>query len=936
MIILKALDTNIDVKLTEINYARETNFNSSYYKKGLPDRDILRIFITGIYNNAEGMSDGVGGIIPKNNNSLFMYKHVFSKFVIPDESSPTRTLDFSYGGMLPDVTYEIVKPFSPDGLYPLPDKKRLMYPGEIEADFVRLKIAGGKLLIPSGLHKGLLLDGCHIMAMMKVRYYLKRDIKILGKLQTVKYSLTTSSKEKKLSPISAILLDILFRNGFGGTDLPQMNDKDNNSPERKIIRDFLDPDSLFKQKNGSIESFRESIKKFWEFKKRKFFDKEKNISEERLKKVLNEISAKLSEIINEFTLEIYRELGGLSDDVRVESIAVGDGSNTKGLLDNLNHGVKLFSYDHVVSEENVEVAAGKKYSYDLPEATGTNRIVHFDIFGIDRDDVFWIFVEAFRGETGVATYHFSRVKPEVGIRPFEPGVYGIGSAIWRDEDDKIIGFYSDETCDLVIVDKMIDKIEVAFAPSEKINTSNNQIKVIVDNGAAELLLTVCTYVEKSVQAFDLELDASNLFANDRFEVSTNSKKTLFWPRHDGPGRQNVQELIALIRTGAYTLKTELIGNGVGMMRVPPVYDASETYINGDYIMKNNIVGIFNGVEFIIPSIQDSTFYDYQDLIPIFIYDNTTKGIYRLRNTYTSPVGATIDPLYWELIGVIYKTNTSYSAGDRVISANEIYEAIDDINGSDNKNFDTRQWKKLPKIEVDPRYQPFSKNAINGSIDPGDEKDVPYKLEDTTPPGAGTLEDKLYALLRYSYVQVEINREDLTITFKIDSFASPLVSRLDKRLLGPNLDGVPDSDSDYQAATNGTRKSNLDVHTAFGRNGDNNSDLEISSINVPYYNHVLTALRCFGVLEAVVCRIKFLSNNDATVVTKLDELLESPDTFVNTANVYDGSGNATANYEKIWYDGNVTSMPPQKDQYAYYKWYTSATEQTSLYGTSCSD
>lgn len=944
MNILKPLETEIPVKRTEINYDRETNFDNTNYNKGLPDRDILRIFITGLWKNSQEQALGINIVQPINNANLFMYKHVFSKFVVPDSGTSSVTLNFTYDGALPDVSYDLVNPAPFTPLPNLIDKKAF-YPSDIDDSFIQVKVIGSgsnaPLYIPPITHKGLLLDGCHIMAMMKVRYYLKRDVRLLSKMgSSVKNTLNSNSTsnsvaEKSLSPIAAKLFNVLFAKDFGDLDLEQMTTTDPISSDRKIIHNFLDPDVVFKYTDSQIEvnSKLEAIKAFWKFHTNAFTLNERNISNKRLEEVFDRISSVLNEIIQGFTHAIYKKFGGAAgDEITTNTLIIGDGSDTKGLLDVRNRGVSLFTYDYVITSGDLNVSSGVKNEIDLPAAEGSNRVVHLDIFAIDSSDTFWIYVAALQGGSTLGTYKLSRLGAEVGMRPFVTGVIGIGPNIWTASSGNIIGYFTPETSDLVITDPNVDSVDIIFSTPDNINGANAIINTFV-LGAAELVLTVSSFREMPAKSLSLELDASDLFSNDRFEVSTASKKSLFWPISDGPGRQNVQELIALIKSGLYTLNVEMTGNGVGMLRYPPMFDPNITYATGEYYMDDNKVYIFNGSTGVLSTIQDSTLYDYNALIPTIIFHS--NKMYRLKTTHTSSVGATpVSNPNWEEIASIYTINSSYSSGDRVIYGNVVYEAISDISSAANRAYDPKQWKKLSRVEQDPRYQPFSKLAISGTVGSGEEQDTPYKGEDLTAPTTGTLESNLYSLLRYSFLSVKVDTLTNTITFIVDSFASPLVSRLDKRLLGPNLDGIPDANTDYNSATNGTRKGNLDQHTAFGRNGDSLSDMEIPGINVAYYNQVLTALRCFGVLEAVVCRIKFLSGNDATVVASLDGLLTNNTTKVRTTNVYDGSGNATSNYEELWYDAG--SGATSQNQFVYYRWYTSATEQTTVYGNSCSD
>ena len=95
--------------------------------------------------------------------------------------------------------------------------------------------------------------------------------------------------------------------------------------------------------------------------------------------------------------------------------------------------------------------------------------------------------------------------------------------------------------------------------------------------------------------------------------------------------------------------------------------------------------------------------------------------------------------------------------------------------------------------------------------------------------------------------------------------------MDKRLLGPNLDGTgtptdPNNPFDYRSYStfNLPRyNSDLQPNTWYGANPSTNAYLLLNE-SLPYnsstnpklasYNQLLSALRCFGILEALIYRI----------------------------------------------------------------------------------
>ena len=153
------------------------------------------------------------------------------------------------------------------------------------------------------------------------------------------------------------------------------------------------------------------------------------------------------------------------------------------------------------------------------------------------------------------------------------------------------------------------------------------------------------------------------------------------------------------------------------------------------------------------------------------------------------------------------------------------------------------------------------------------RDKSIKIEKQTIPPPVAENTLLYKKLRYSYGIVNYGPDFLDIT--INSYTSPLRSRLDKRLLGPNLDGTgtPSTDKfDYRYYDNidpndSNSFSNLNrfneilqPHTWYGVAPNTTSAFLYTNEpntgpKIASYNQLLSALRCFGILEALTERIK---------------------------------------------------------------------------------
>lgn len=930
----------IPAKRLEIDYSK-INFNpTSTSVDNINDRDLLIIFITGLYSLSQKKSPS--NPIPLNTCSLLMYKHVFSKFVVSENPLiPTETITYDPSPLpLPIFSHEFVKPLltstiprqdqkSPFGIFPLDT-------------FVSLILDSGALRIFGPFHQGLLLDGANIMAMMRIRYTLLNDVKNLKKAFSVINLYNKGASDKnRLSPIAINILNVLFKNGFGSIDDDIFKETDYITSEKKqaIVR-FLHPDTVFEFDNSNNSditkyNFRDSaVKNLWKY----HLDLipsiiHKNIKTDLLKAVLNELTAIKQTIINGYTKVIFEKLGGNIKEVLSNTLIFGDGSDSKALLDIRNSGINLFSYDFSVekkaSEEDVRTLASKTIEIVLSasDLSKKTRKIHFDVFAIDSSDAFDISITAYKGAAKV----FGNFK----LREI---LFGIGVARdtsfipidkWFDLSGNRIGYYLEETNDLIITDDSITKLDIIFTGKGNIDGTGKVINKYLPT-SPEIILTVTNFTEDKIFNFSLDLDAETVYTNDRFEILSSIKRKLFWSKDNGPERENVLELIEYIKSNpSVTFETELRGNGVGMLRIPFPFKTDKTYQTGEYVLYNNkpYISLSNGNQNNNPSTSTANWrlnvittssYDYDgSLVPDFVFEASINKIHRLKKTHSSGVLNTIN---WESIAVIFNKTSTYTLGQKIIFSNNIYEARTNVSIG---NFNLTNWKKLSRIEIDQRYQPFSKFNSGATLSPTEKKDTPIKAEDLTGPVSNTFEYNVYASLRYSFAEFQINGSVIKII--IDSFASPLISRLDKRMLGPSLDGVgsPATDLfDYRSSPssltfNTQRRDAIDLYTIAGKNGFNNTNFKVSS-TVPSYNQILTALRCFGILDAITCRIKTIAN-DSTITTKMDGVLSNSVTVAETTFIYSGQDSTSA-IVSLKYDD-----PTNGNGYKQLLWYTSSAE-----------
>lgn len=244
----------------------------------------------------------------------------------------------------------------------------------------------------------------------------------------------------------------------------------------------------------------------------------------------------------------------------------------------------------------------------------------------------------------------------------------------------------------------------------------------------------------------------------------------------------------------------------------------------------------------------------------------------------------------------------------------------------------------PRIILNGAFVGKLSASVTGPDQPTVEQDTDYKIfrsttakiEDYLPPTVGSVNETLYPKLRYSFGSVDYGTDFLEIN--IFSFVSPLRSRLDKRLLGPNLNGTgtpsdpndPFDYRDYNTFNLPRYNTKLLPNTWFGANPSTdayllvNESLVFNSTTNPKlasYNQLLSALRCFGVLEALAYKINVRA------------ALQGPSIATNVASNLLAMRNATV-CETIKSGGIPTNSPVYLTDAIYndLKWYTSSADQ----------
>ena len=183
-------------------------------------------------------------------------------------------------------------------------------------------------------------------------------------------------------------------------------------------------------------------------------------------------------------------------------------------------------------------------------------------------------------------------------------------------------------------------------------------------------------------------------------------------------------------------------------------------------------------------------------------------------------------------------------------------------------------------------------------------DIPYSSRKSELAGGDNLE-----AYKYSYAKIEYNNSRLTIN--IESYVSPVRSRLDRRM----------QDDNYTLLTEEAKQAKineLNQFTLYGNNANSDAYVELEDHSrIPSYNPILSAFRSFGVLEA----IRDILIDEAKVLGKTPEEIEA------ISNVLDIDNRSI----KVDLTKGIAKEIKYTD-YNDFKWYRDATEESKFKNT----
>lgn len=223
----------------------------------------------------------------------------------------------------------------------------------------------------------------------------------------------------------------------------------------------------------------------------------------------------------------------------------------------------------------------------------------------------------------------------------------------------------------------------------------------------------------------------------------------------------------------------------------------------------------------------------------------------------------------------------YTEGALVVHEGQLYKSLARVMPGD---FKYSQWILQPAVEADPNYV-FNPPASNSPSDPWHR----VKEEKLNKPLPGTQEDLDDARLRYSYASIIYDTLTQQLIFRVESYASSLISNL--HLQQPvTFDGLN--------LTSGLSSNQwLCLSGATIQKQNPNSQAQVKDehgvVVSDSYNQLLSSLRSCGLLHALLERIKLAafdmndSNTYSLVAGKLDAFRDSAEVEVTLTR--DGPG-----------------------------------------------
>jgi len=794
-------------------------------------------------------------------NLFLIYHYVLSKYIKVESSTNEVSVFLTKNDRnSPKAIYSLLNPNpnnDPENI-PLKTYSDVYFPdfssGNIELNFEENNLTAREPII----NEGFLLEASYVFSLWKIGYTMSLVYHFLSNLDESDNSIWSLKINEVASkyPFFNNLLVSLERNKI--LPISKLNIT-NTSENKDLIKKFsllFDDTRLYTtyRKVGLVvEGFQKLFENYIDISKA--YNQFTSIDDDKVKRQATiEFYDVKKHYLNDFIVCFYEQLGGVGQNSEFFNFSSGNLANkTTNVFPN-NRGAFLLNL--YLKDDSTHEQFNKDIIINLNRSDGDYRIyvIHLGQYGIDSTTYvkhkFLKYDETGSSTSKIVDYKF---KDFIYRLDKEGADYNI---FYNTEQ---IGSFDSKLGDIYILKPTINKIRLLF-----------------NSGAEHMFNTVSTSEIPAPNVFSYSKSFPDFFDDDVFQIQSSQLNNI-WNFSEIEDRENIDKLISILINNKPQIEVEMTGGFIGKPIIPFGYDSSINYLEGDIVLflENSNLNIFkadtntsnppNSADWTTQSFNPSQVYKRGDLISHenFIYE--CKDDFDSNN---SPFDFSIDD--WIVIAGTYKEDVTYSPSseffNRVIKEDEngiatLYFSISLTFGK----FNSKAWLKDRQVSTDQRYSFIENNNWS-----------PNELsEEVNPPSQGSLDAIQFARLRYSHAKIIFNPNG-TLKISISSFASPLISRLDN-VIGTSL---------------------ANPHTIYGQDDTTNAFVTSTvSGDIPSYNQLLTALRCWGILEAILERLQERANsigsNEGSEISQLiSDILDNA--IVNTVISELSSNNVSSN------------------------------------------
>ncbi len=874
-------DTQIDTALETI-----TELSATVFKEDLVD--FITTMVNDIYYPPSDPTD-YKIKFGQRHNLFLIYQHVWSKMIITDPVAKTIDLPPS-GKDTDDVPGGTIKAIygSVDDLSDILITYTDFHPAildssnkvQLKFDSITKEISGGADVE----NQGFFLEAAYTFAMWKLGRTMRHVYHYLNGLRESDLSTKLTYYFEQLaisSPFYKRLEQALEQNNVQ----PPHKLFDDKTATNNVIRKIIDAYALIFKDDEEYDTglsriffpmtntnpgYIPRIKPFNDF----------TIPDEDgfKKKLIRAISDVKKDYLKKVIYCIYQRLGGTGKYSSFYNFAIRPTGNPTGHIFTDKAGI--FFMDVFLGGSGVSDDVIKVIPFELQRSSdkGTVAIVHFGLYGADQTTLIKPELTGYTSKAGTVVAapfsfgdEFYRISRGYSGGSSTPRVYDKPDNVWRQAISggyKILGSFNPETGDLTITNDDVSVLNFKFSSDSEVHFN-----------------TICVSEIPATGMFSFAKAFPDLFTDDVFQLSE-AQLSQIW-NFSTEEADNIDALIKILFDNDAVLKVNMTGGFIGKQILPTLYVTGNSYKTNDmvtFISDTDGLHVYKAITTtsIIPGNSPWVKQEYSASTTYQKGDFVSDGVFVYRCLENNTTTNTVDQTKWKIVAQKYDTGTNFCYNDKVIYKNKdgvhgYFKCTgDDISGDFNKN----SWLITSMIESDERY----------AFDPDNNLSPAELLEVQIPPGAGTLTADQFARVRYAYADIQWSLNDNAVIIHIEAYASPLISRLD-----------------HVMTNNSKSVSLVNAHTLYGQDATVNAFIDrIGEPDIPSYNQLLTALRCWGVLKGITDQIESRTNSEFPTMStkihaKLTEMLN--EAFVKTTlsngypNILDKQINQT-NYNLI--------------------------------------